>query len=106
MKLEEKRQAIIAENRRKAVEHLRTTDLLPGHCSLYDPPSGMYCALGHVGLAVGVDAKDLGISDAYELIANAVGENEAWNRTVYRMNDVHDRTLEEIGDFLAERWGI
>lgn len=94
----------VAENRRKAVEHLRTTNLPQGRSDLYNQALGCYCALGHCGLAIGIDAKIVG--EDYNAIEVALGMDLLDARDVWRLNDIKHRTLHEIGDYLAAKWGI
>lgn len=100
----------IAENRRKAVEHLRTTKLPQGRHDLYNARMGCYCALGHMGLAIGIDAKLYAElhegTQPYDQIEKALGLNFPGAQVIWRMNDTQHKTLREIGDFLAAKWGI
>ena len=96
---------VIRENRRKAVEYLKTTEEPQGFGMLYDPATTRYCALGHMGLAVGIDAS----GDEYcyySQIEDAFGlDNETANE-VLNMNDDAEAPLPRIADHLAEKWGI
>lgn len=100
----------VSENRRKAVEWLRTTELPQGFLSLYDSANDCYCALGHMGLAVGIDAKVVDASedddDAYTQIQHAFNLHYEIENDVMTMNDERRKSLREIGDYLAEKWHI
>lgn len=100
----------IQENRRKAVEWLRTTDLPQGTGSLYSTATQCYCALGHMGLAVGIDAKDEytddSAMDAYDEIENAFKLSDVLEAEILEMNDTAHKSLREIGDYLAAQWRI
>jgi len=102
--------ATIEENRRKAVEHLRTTKRKQGFGSLYNHETRCYCALGHMGLAVGIDAKkaykDLEAPDAYGQIEDAFGLDGDLENAIFGLNDDAEASLREIGDYLANVWEI
>lgn len=106
----------IQENRRKGVKYLRTTRRKQGHHVLYSKRKRCYCALGHLGLAVGIDAAEEGLNSDYADIEDAyafadytgdkgprkpVAINEVWN-----WNDDGYHSLREIGNRLAAAWGI
>lgn len=100
----------VQENRRKVVTHLRTTKATPGAGMLYNANEKCYCAWGHVGLAVGIDARTevaYGTLGAYERISLAVGDHSGdAEQLVINMNDCEHRSLHDIGDSLAGFWGL
>lgn len=99
-------EAIITENRKKAVKWLRTTKRKQGKGSLYNPYTRCYCALGHVGLAVGIDSKVYPNHNPYSLIEAAVDLARALESRVIRWNDSYDIPLKEIGNRLAKIWEL
>jgi hypothetical protein len=106
---DEKLRATIAENRRKAVEWLRTTKRKQGNGALYHSPTRRYCALGHMGLAVGIDAKggyESDATDPYALIEHALGMNNELEQAIFNLNDDEGVSLREIGDYVANVWGV
>jgi hypothetical protein len=116
----------VMDNRRKAVEYLRTSTKPQGHATLYDPDTGAYCALGQMGLAVGIDAaayeeihidqayraidaaayEEIHIDQAYRTIDAALGLTEDESNAVWMRNDVQGESLSQIADYFTERWGL
>lgn len=99
---------VIAENRRKGVEALRTTDLPQGGGQFYNAIAGCYCALGILALAVGLDP----IGDPWLATEKAYGIGYGLGRKdgdgSYAISSLSDMgmTFSEMGDRLAGIWGI
>lgn len=98
-------EATIRENRRKAVEALRTTEEPQGRFCLYDYVTGCYCALGVMAVAVGLTVTAATFGLPAEICAAFGIDQHGWDM-IADMNDTSRMTFAEIGSDLAHSWGI
>lgn len=98
----------IQENRRTGVQHLLTTDHGQAFVTLWDSDTECACALGELGIAVGIHPRpDGGARRPYTEIDRAYGIfGERLSTQINRWNDKYSLPFREIGLKLAREWGI
>lgn len=93
---------VIAANRVKALAALRAETRGKARGILYSEKSKCYCALGYMGLAVGLDAaKESEYHFGMEFNINkALGITSMESMKVAELSDLNELTLAEIADFI------
>lgn len=101
----------LAAARQIALYHLRVnpTNVKQGRGSLLDQKTGDRCALGLIAEAFNIPVKSSEFPDsddgrAYNAIAEKLGIHKYKIDFIYRANDSHHMTFEEIADMLERKF--
>ena len=99
-------EADIRVQRVKALRYLARYKGEQGFGHLCDPHTGSYCAIGVLGLGLGIDARtypeEVG-GDTYGAIDYALGENTSF---IEQMNDGEQMPFGKIAEELMRIWNI
>lgn len=96
----------IAENRRKALAFLRTTNLRRTTGRMYDPVTGACCAKGAMLFAIGLDPRTPGIDTMYAAADMAFDMSLSFSMHLEDLNDGSGYSFPRMADYLAREWGI
>lgn len=92
-------------NRVKAVRYLARYLGRQGFGYLRDPNTGAYCAIGVLGLGLGIDARDSEEvdGDVYAAIDELLGDSTAF---IEHLNDGVGMPFGKIAEYLMAKWNI